>query len=75
MSDHIEIIIRVPKKDIRLPDAEVITFPLVPGEPLDQEVKETGPIEIDGLQYDICGCADGEEEKINQLIKDRFNEE
>lgn len=75
MTDTIAITILVPYKNIRTPDSEVITFPRVAGEPLDQVVKEIGAIEVEGLQYEILEVKSEYEEVLDQLIKDRFNEE
>jgi len=71
----IAITILVPECDIKLPDAVVITFPLIPGQPLDQYIKSTGDIEIEGLKYDILEVKSEYEEAIDQLILDRSCED
>lgn len=74
MTEYIAITIMVPHKDITTPDSVVTTMPIVAGEPIDREV-ETNTPELFGKEigcYEIVGW---DEEALDQLVLDRFNEE
>ena len=41
--------------------------------PIEYEA-DPGPVEIPWCKYDVVGVADGEEEKLDKLVIDRWNE-
>jgi len=74
MNEYIEITIRVPVSEISTPDSVVTTMPIVAGEPIDREV-ETNTPELSGSYIDSYVIAGWDEEALDQLVLDRFNEE
>jgi len=70
----IEITISVPVSEITTPDSVVTTMPLVAGEPLDRNVESNTP-ELNGREIGFYEIVGWDEEALDQLTLDRFNEE
>lgn len=74
MTEYIAITIMVPASEITTPDSYVKTFPKVAGEELDQVVTTNTP-ELFGNRIDYYEIKEWDEEALDQLVLDRYNEE